>query len=586
LAASLGDDAHVGRRPSADRIALSAVAAVAALVAVPTIGARFLYDDTTIIRDNLTLRGWSALAHAWGNPYWPAHGADVSGLYRPLHVTLLATLWNLGGGAPIVFHVYAIGLYVLVAALVWRLLRRAVGGPAAAVAALWFATQPLHVETFASAANTSELLVVAFTVGIAFAILRGSTAEANGDPTWWDALPIALLAGAAMLSKESGLLSLPIGALTAWGWHSRGPGISFRLNDRRWLGSGAVVIACLVLRTAVLGATASRVTTTAPGLDVLTVSGRVEAMMSLWPRIAGMLVWPASLSPYYGPTVLPAHRALLAALGGLMLLALAIGALAAARRGERRLLVALGWMVLSYLPASNLFAATGQLVSDRTLLGATVGVALALGVLVDRLPRRASVTAIALVALLAVRNGAESIHYAKDWTSHRRLWQRLVDSSPLEYRGYQLLGIDARGRGDTTRALALLSRAFAMEPRDRTGRFEYGQILYATGRNAQAAEVLAPLLRDGDVRREASFVAMYLDAVGRSRGATGVIAAGTPLLRGEAAPTAALYVGAAEEQLGRIADADSVYALGLRASPGDAVLLGRRAQLERARGAH
>ena len=59
---------------------------------------------------------------------------------------------------------------------------------------------------------------------------------------------------------------------------------------------------------------------------------------------------------------------------------------------------------------------------------------------------------------------------------------------------------------------------------------------------------------------------MYLDAVGRSRGAAGVVAAGTPLLRGEAARTAALYVGAAHEQLGRPVAADSAYAMGLARS--------------------
>ena len=104
-------------------------------------------------------------------------------------------------------------------------------------------------------------------------------------------------------------------------------------------------------------------------------------------------------------------------------------------------------------------------------------------------------------------------------------------TSPTEYRGYQLLGIDAREHGDTARALPLLARAFAMEPRDRRVRFEYGQVLYSTARYADAVAVLAPLLRDGDVRREPAFVAMYLEAVGRSRGAEGVVAAGTPLLR-------------------------------------------------------
>jgi hypothetical protein len=73
---------------------------------------------------------------------------------------------------------------------------------------------------------------------------------------------------------------------------------------------------------------------------------------------------------------------------------------------------------------------------------------------------------------------------------------------------------------------------------------------------------------------------MYLDAEGRSRGAQGVVDAGTPLLHGEAAATAALYVGTAYEELGRRAAADSSYAMGLRAAPTDSTLLARRAALQ------
>jgi tetratricopeptide (TPR) repeat protein len=190
-------------------------------------------------------------------------------------------------------------------------------------------------------------------------------------------------------------------------------------------------------------------------------------------------------------------------------------------------------------------------------------------------------TALGLVCAIAIgRNAVASTRYAVAWSSHRTLWERLVQASPNEYRGYQLLGIDARDRGDTTRALPLLARAFAMESRDRRGRFEYGQVLYATRRYAQAAEVLAPLLSSGDVRAEPQFVAMYLEAVGRSRGVEGVVREGTRLLRSESAAVAAVYVGAAHEQLGQLAAADSAYEIGLRAAPQDSVLRARRASVE------
>jgi hypothetical protein len=564
------------------------VALLATLPLLPTLRAGFVYDDTTIVRDNLLLRGWSALARVWSAPYWPAAGADVSGLYRPLHVALLAVLWNAGGGSPRPFHVYALALYAVVVVAVWRLLRAGVGALGAALGALWFATHPLHVEAVASVANSAELLVVAFTIALAWLLRRelgGASADHTASREWTVALSAAALAAGALLSKESGLFALPVAAVTAWGW--RAPGEAPKARDvarrlgRVWLACVAALAVAMIARTVVLGAPVSRVSIAAPGLDVLTPAERVLAMLSLWPRIAAMLVWPGLLSPYYGPTILPAQRVPLAVMAVVAGVALVAVGLLLARRGERRPLVAIVWIALTYLPASNLLAATGQLLADRTLFGATVGVALALGWALDRVPRRAR-AALVLVCVLAIgRDALASARYAVAWSSHRTLWERLVQASPAEYRGYQLLGIDARDRGDTARALPLLARAFAMEPRDRRGRFEYGQVLFVTRRYAHAAQVLAPLLASGDVRAEPQFVAMYLEAVGRSRGPEGVVSEGTRLLRSESAATAATYVGAAHEQLGRLAAADSVYEIGLRAAPRDAALRARRASVER-----
>jgi tetratricopeptide (TPR) repeat protein len=580
------DSVPIGTRRVSPSLIGWLVALAAVLPLLPTLRAAFVYDDTTIIRDNPILRGWDAVVSAWSAPYWPTTGADVSGLYRPLHVAILALLWNAGGGAAWPFHVYALVLHAVVTLLVWWLVRRGVGAFAAAVGALWFATHPLHVEAVASAANTAELLVVGCTIGLTWLVRRthrGGPAT-RAEAGWPAALGCAVLTAAAVLSKESGLLALPLAALTAWGWRSADAdrrGLLLRGRGRLWLAGGAALAVALLARTVVLGALVTRVSIAAPGLDVLTPAQRIPAMLSLWPRIAQMIVWPGLLAPYYGPAILPAQRSGLAILAVLSALALATLALLLARRGDRRPLVALVWVAFTYLPASNLLTATGQLVADRTLFGATVGAALALAWAVDRVPRRARL-ALALVAALAIaRDAVASARYAVTWSSHRTLWERLVEVSPTEPRGYQLLGIDASERGDTARALSLLARAFAMEPRARRTRFEYGQLLYATRRYPQAAQVLAPLIADGDVRREPQFVAMYLDAVGRAHGADAVVAEGRPLLRSESAATAALYVGAAHEQRGRLAAADSVYGVGLRAAPRDSLLLAARASVER-----
>jgi len=572
------------RRAIPNGVAAALVVLAAVVPFLPTLRAGFIYDDTTIVRDNALLRGWSALARVWTAPYWPTVGNDV-GLYRPFHVAVLALLWNLGDGSPRLFHLYAIALHLIVVVVLWRLLGVAAGRVAAIVGALWFATHALHVETVASVANSSELLVALFTIALAAVIRRAERVEGTARE-WGMALLAGALTVAAVYSKESGLFALPVAAVTAWGWRRAADAPSLRALVRRhlrlWVVCGAALLVALIERAVVLGATIAPAAIVAPGLDAMTPRVRILAMLSLWPRIAGMLLWPTStLSPYYGPTILPDGRAVRAVIAMLVAFAVVTLAVIAARRGDRRPLVAATWIVLTYLPASNLITSVGLFLADRTLLGPTVGVALALAWAIDRVSPRARPVLLAGFAVMIAHGAVVGLRYSAVWSSHRTLWERLVATSPTEYRGYQLLGIDAREHGDTARALPLLARAFAMEPRDRRVRFEYGQVLYATARYADAVAVLAPLLRDGDVRREPAFVAMYLEAVGRSRGAEGVVAAGTPLLRSESAPVAALYVGVAEEQLGRLAAADSVYGVGLRAQPSDTILRARRAALER-----
>ncbi|MEO7457048.1 MAG: hypothetical protein ABIY52_12370 [Gemmatimonadaceae bacterium] len=567
-----------------DRIASAVMVAIVAIAPLlPTLRAAYVYDDTTIIRDNVLLRGWGALARVWTQPYWPVEGVDALGLYRPVHVALLAFVWNVTGGAPVWLHAYALVLSAASALAVWWMLRRGAGAGAALVATAWFAMHPLHVEAIASIANTSELLMVLCTIALVAVLVRMPATPDIPARDWKRAALIGALAAAALGAKESGLLSLPIAAVTAGGWaepRSDGARAFLRRNMRAWMAAAVGIAIVIFARLVVLGAPVSHGSIAAQGIGAMSTGDRVAAMVSLWPRIAGMLVWPAALSPYYGPTIFPVNPAGVAVLSAVTMLALSGLALVVARRGERRPLVALAWIALTYLPASNLITPTGQILADRTLFGATVGVALAIAWMLDRLPSFGRRVAMAVIVLVAMRGAFTGATYAVAWTNHRALWTRLMETSPNEHLSYKLLGMDARARGENVRAVELLSRAFAMAPKDRQIRFELGQAQYSTHQYLASVKTFAPLLTDADARGEREFVALYLDASGRAGGPEAVVHAATPLLHSETAPTAALFLGVALEQLGRGAEADSVYALGLLRAPGDSALLSRRAHLD------
>lgn len=544
---------------------------------LPTLRAAFVYDDTTIIRDNPVLRGWGSLMHVWSLPYWSGDGGAALGLYRPLQQALLALVWNIGRGSALVFHLYAVLLAGATALAVWWMLRRGVGRGAALLAAAWFATHPLHVEAIASVANTSELVVTLCTVGMV-ALLSPRVPAENSAVGLARSLVFTALAAGALGAKESGLLALPIAMLTAWGWRQSGASVTpaWRVlkENRRELMAACIGIGFVVLaRVFVLGAPMSRSDIGAQGIVGMRWGERVLVMMSLWPNIARMLLLPVSLSPYYGPTFIPEHTVGLAGLS--VCVALSLGGLAflVARRGDARPLVAVGWIALTYLPASNLFSATGQLLSDRTLFGATVGVTLAIAWAVSLLPQFGRRVAAALLIVLIARDAISSAHYAIAWTSHRTLWTRMIEEAPEEHLGYKLLGMDARARGDTARALTLLERALTMAPSDRQARFELGQAQYAAAHYRAAVATLSPLVLNADARSERGFISLYLDAVGRSGGPEAVIRVATPLVNSPAATVAALFLGIAQERLGNRLAAESAYVAGLRRSSGDSALV-------------
>jgi hypothetical protein len=75
-------ETRTARRAIPNGAALALVALAAVVPFLPTLRAGFIYDDTTIVRDNAWLRGWDALARVWAQPYWPAAGPDTAGLLR------------------------------------------------------------------------------------------------------------------------------------------------------------------------------------------------------------------------------------------------------------------------------------------------------------------------------------------------------------------------------------------------------------------------------------------------------------------------------------------------------------------------
>jgi len=224
----------------------------------------------------------------------------------------------------------------------------------------------------------------------------------------------------------------------------------------------------------------------------------VLAMVSLVPRVALLVLWPSGVNPHYGPSTFPEQRIAYVALG-LVILGVSFGIAAwRSRRADRRLLAGLGVALLSFLPASNLLVATGQVLAERTLYLPSVGAAMLVGVVLERasawtqsrgLSARWPQLAGAALGLLILVSAARAARWTEHWRNHDRLFARMMAADPKGYAGYWLAGIEATLQKRPSDGLALFEKAYALERRDRGLVLDYGASLTNHGQFERAAQV-------------------------------------------------------------------------------------------------
>jgi hypothetical protein len=462
------------------------VLAVALAASLTAVRGAFVYDDIPVVRDDARLRSLGNLPALVSSPYWSGDFADR--MYRPLTTVSFAADWAVGRGTPGVSHAVNVALHLGVTALV-LLLAGAVLGHGAVVAALWFAVHPAHVEAFAPVVGRSELLVA---LGYLAAVLayaaESRAAEAAPRGPRRAALSLAVLAGAAaaFASKEHAL-TLPAMLLLADAWTARTSGRPFRTVLRRhallWCGVAMLAVGYLAARGAVLG-TAFGGGAVAPGLEGTEWSRRLAVMLPAFLEWARLLAFPLRLSADYAPDrFVPSTAFDIVHLSGALLLSAVAVAAWRLRRRVPGFTAGVVWGGVVAAVSANVAFPTAVLVGERLLYLPSVGAALALGALWERLPPHRvvwPVTALVL-ALLAAR----SLERIPVWRSPERFLAARVADAPQSYRTHWELGSKAFDRGDVRTGERELLAAARIWPYD-------AQLLEEIGRRYLAAGAPGP----------------------------------------------------------------------------------------------
>ncbi len=437
------------------------VAACAVLVHLAALWNQFAMDDVAIIVWNPLVQSVSGVWRAFGAPYWPP---NLGGLvYRPLPVATYALDWQLHSAAW--FHGVNLLWHAGAAVIVAALGRRWVSATAALAAGLLFAVHPVHVEAVASVIGRAELMAA---VGTCLAVYGAVVL----DSVAWSALFLVI----GLLSKENAAVAP---ALIAWAWVL---GLA-RPSRERMLRYGmswiAIAVGYLTVRWIVLHPYQGFQNLAAQFLGQGPLAIRLTAI-GAFVDVARLLLVPLHLQADYSPAERVTITTPLDSRFVIGLLCVAVWAtllVVAWRRGRRVEAYGLGWIAIAYLPVANLLFPHGVLVAERLLYLPSVGVALALAAALDRLPRRAWVIGL---AVLAGAGAVRSAVRVPVWRNNGALALSMIADAPRSYRSWDYLGWELLWAGKNERALESFRRA--------------GQIYRADARVYLAAAHMAYLL--------------------------------------------------------------------------------------------
>ncbi|HEY4102228.1 MAG TPA: tetratricopeptide repeat protein [Gemmatimonadales bacterium] len=468
-------------------VATVAVAGIAAMGL--SIRNGFVYDDVPAITQNPRVTDpalWHTIPAA---PYW------LGTLWRPVTIAGFAAQWWLGHGAPWLFHLVSLVMYLAIGALLFAVMRRlGIGELAAAGATILFLVHPVHVEVVANIVGQSELWVAIALLAAALIYLDARLRQATTRAV------VGLIAVAiiAMGSKEQGFVLVPLLLGAEWTLAlDRRPGVVARLLVPVTM----VSVLLFLFRTSVLLSATGEVPAAAFGGQG--IGGRSLTFLAILLRYVRLIAWPVHLQAEYGPPGVPIGGPFrVEHLVGIALVLLWIAGFARAKRSAPVVAFGLLWIAMTLAPISNVLTPTGVVMAERLLFLPSIGLAMVVGGVLDRLvatrPADRQTVFRTLVAVLAAWGAGLAVRSAlrvPTWQDEADFHAALTVDAPDAYRAWRTAGIYWEGAGKDSLAIADLTHAMKLWPHDPEVNDRLGQFLRADGRYAEAIPILESGLR-------------------------------------------------------------------------------------------
>eukprot|EP00095_Tigriopus_kingsejongensis_P001095 snap_masked-scaffold193_size270907-processed-gene-1.15 protein:Tk01095 transcript:snap_masked-scaffold193_size270907-processed-gene-1.15-mRNA-1 annotation:"transmembrane and tpr repeat-containing protein cg4050-like" len=445
----------------------------------------FVFDDVSAIKDNRDLRPNAPFKNVFLHDFWgtPMSKEQSHKSYRPICVLTFRLNYLIHALEPMGYHLVNLALHALVCVLFHRLCLLLVGPRVSLVASLLFAVHPIHTEAVTGVVGRAELL------SSIFFILAIDAYRETIQGGWGSMLKFVIHVTLATFSKEQGItvlgvcLILDVVVVHNWNLSTTRPSLRQAISQcfgkelgLRILLLLATGVTLLTIRFYVMGSTLPVFNVfdnpaaheEAP-IKQMTLSYLVA--MNVWLLLSPMNLccdWTMGTIPLIKSMGDYRNLATVVTFATLLHLGLT-GLFSSHRRHRNAILIALAFMALPFLPASNLFFPVGFVVAERILYLPSMGFCLLVAHGFNHLylacPNRGKLLNAAL-AFLLLAHGLKSFTRNFDWRDELTLFESGLQVNQNNAKLFCNVGHVYENEGQYEDALAYFQAAIKVQPDD------------------------------------------------------------------------------------------------------------------------
>ncbi|XP_023716929.1 protein O-mannosyl-transferase Tmtc3 [Cryptotermes secundus] len=489
----------------ASRLVLSAVIFITCMVCYyNSLQCGFVFDDISAIKDNRDLRPHMPLKNIFFNDFWGTaiHKEQSHKSYRPLCILTFRWNYSLHQLEPMGYHLVNMMLHGIVCLMYFRMCSMFLSEISSFIASMLFAVHPIHTEAVTGVVGRAETLSSVFFLA-AFILYTKSTKRKH--VTGWRHLVLSMISVAtAMLCKEQGITVTGICAIyelivaqklrlsdlpymlrsTVSRKESSHP--SWTSDATKRLGVlGATTLCLLMMRLQIMGSKLPVFTRFDNPASVAPTPSRQLSYNYLISVNLWLLLFPCDLCCDWTMGTVPLvesfidTRNIATFLSYAILLLLTYMAVVTENRQQATVIImSLVFLILPFLPASNLFFPVGFVVAERILYIPSMGLCMLVAYGWSLMAqKRFKKLAWLSVGFLLLIHGCKTYTRNFDWESEYTIFMAGLKVNHRNAKLFNNVGHALESQGRFQEALQYFQKAISVQEDDIGAHINVGRTL-------------------------------------------------------------------------------------------------------------